>query len=156
MARQIAYVITHWVGQPDTNGFKPRLMELIDAAQGENMMIPSEMRIRRTATTQDVVIVEVWAEEARLNLLSGSVHFIFSRVYEDAVHGSTGKSLDDPLSASEVSTLSTWLQNKTGKTVSQIAAWLDSTPAQISNWLQNHPRREAAKKLFAAWREWTD
>lgn len=151
MARMKAIVITHW--KRDGAGVYYAAPN-DDTQAGESVMMRGSTYMKGTPTTQHVCLAEMWADEARIVLLDGTVHHVIATWYEDAEQGATGRALDDPLSSAEVSALSSWLITKTGKTNTQIANWFDSTPAQLSTELQKYPRQLAFRKLYGAWKEW--
>lgn len=154
MARQKAIVFTNW--KQDVDGsYYAALQDNLQAA--ESLMFASDMFVSGVPTTAELCIVEVWADETRISLLNGTIHFVAARQYFDMVtNGDTNQWYNDPFTAAEVTALSSWLTTKTGATNSQIAAWFDTTPAALSNWLQNNPRLSAFKKLYTTWHEWTN
>ena len=50
----------------------------------------------------------------------------------------------------EVTALSAWV-NAHGLTNAQVAAYFGTTPAQLSAWLQSHPRQQATTAIMERW-----
>lgn len=149
--RQLAWVFTHWTV---VNGvYTPALVANI--TEGESVTCARDFWMRGTPLARHMLVVKAIAEEARINLLNGAVHFVIATAWEDESNQSpTTRLWSSALSSAEVTALSTYLTTKTGLTNTQIAAWFGLSAAQLSNWLQTNPRSEAIAKMLEAWREW--
>lgn len=149
--RQIAWISTHWTIVE--GGFVPALNTQIQ--QGESIVCARDFVIRGTPLQRHMLVVKAIAEEARINALNGSVHFVIATAWEDESNQSpTSRHWSSPLSAAEVTALNGYLTTKTGLTSVQIANWFNMTPSNLSTWLQNNPRSEAITRLLGAWYEW--
>lgn len=151
MSNQIAWIFTHW---SLVNGvYTPALVANIQT--GESVTCARDFWMRGTPLQRHMLVVKAIADESRVVLLNGSVHFVIATVWEDENNQTpTTKAPNLPMTAQEVTAFSFYLTTKTGLTNTQIANWFDRTPAQMSAWLQANPRRDAIEKLMEAWREW--
>lgn len=149
--RQVAWIFTHWTL---VNGvYTPALVANLQT--GESVTCARDFWMRGTPLQRHMLVVKAVAEEARINLLNGSVHFVMATVWEDESNQEpTTKAPSLPLTGAEVTALSNYLTNKTGLTNTQIANWFGLSAAQLSAWLQNNPRSEAVARMLEAWREW--
>lgn len=149
--RQLAWIFTHWTL---VNGvYIPALVANIQ--DGEGVTCARDFWMRGTPLARHMLVVKAVAEEARINLLNGAVHFVIATQWEDESNQSpTSRPWSSPLSAAEVTALSTYLTTKTGLTNTQIANWFGLSAAQLSTWLQSNPRSEAVARMLEAWREW--
>jgi hypothetical protein len=149
--KQIAWIFTHW--SLVNGGYVPALAASLQ--EGESLTCARDFWMYGTPLARHMLVVRGVAEEARINLLNGSVHFVIATVWEDESNQTpTNRAPSTPLSAAEVTALSTYLTTKTGLTNTQIAAWFGLTPAQLSTWLQSNPRSEAVARMLQAWHEW--
>lgn len=149
--RQVALVFTHWslVG----GIYTPALVANLQT--GEGVTCARDFWMRGTPLARHMLVVKAVADETRIALLNGSVHFVMATVWEDESNQNpTSKAPSLPLSAAEVTALSAYLTAKTGLTNTQIANWFGVTALQLSAWLQANPRSEAIARLLDAWREW--
>lgn len=149
--RQVAWIFTHW---SFVNGvYTPALVSNIQ--EGESVTCARDFWMRGTPLARHMLVVKAIADESRIALLNGSVHFVIATQWEDENNQSlTTKAPSLPLTGAEVTALSTYLTNKTGLTNTQIANWFGLSAAQLSAWLQNNPRSEAVARMLEAWREW--
>lgn len=149
--RQIAWIFTHWTL---VNGvYTPALVANIQS--GEGVTCARDFWMRGTPLARHMLVVKAVADEARIALLNGSVHFVMATTWEDESNQApTSKAPSLPLSGAEVTALSNYLTTKTGLDNTTIANWFNRTPAQLSAWLQANPRSEAISRLLDAWREW--
>lgn len=151
MSKQIAWVFTHWT--ISRGEYAPALVDNLQS--GESVTCARDFWMRGTPLQRHMLVVKAIAEEARINLLNGSAHFVIATVWEDETNRTpTSKAWNTPLTSQEVTALSNYLTAKTGLTNNQIANWFGLSAAQLSNWLQTNPRSEAVARLMEAWHEW--
>ena len=62
----------------------------------------------------------------------------------------TGREPDEPFTDAEITALSQWI-NAHGITNTQFAAYFDTTPAQVAQWMKSHSRQEFTTRVAAAW-----
>lgn len=153
MSNQIAWIFTHWASVSSV--YTPALVANMQTNSDETVTCARDFRMRGTPLARHMLVVKAVADEARIALLNGSVHFVMATVWEDENNQApTSKAPSLPLSGAEVTALSNYLTTKTGLTNTQIAAWFGVTALQLSAWLQANPRSEAINRLLIAWREW--
>lgn len=144
MALQRAVILTHWVGSgtsSDPFTFPAAITVLAKARDITD-------KVGLDITANDALLVLVEDDESAIP--DNATHRVLYRSYVGG--GRSALEPDENMTAGEVTALAAWLTAKFGVTNTQIAAWFDSTPAQLANWLRNHSRAEAVQKLVTAYR----